>query len=180
MVAHLSSSSNPPSSFNQCHGRCFSCYLATWSAMPGYVKAPTDTEQRPSRSPTMLSSLIRWLQIKKYQYEVTFSLYMLTSTEKVVFSRRLPMHGELRLMLMQTPSSSFWYHSSRPQPFTTCRTILPSSQTDCGITSMENLYTRRWSIPMALSIAKETVTMSLKNALSSDTTASALRNMHEL
>lgn len=142
MVAHLTSSSNPSSSFNQCHGRCISCYLATWSAMPGYVKAPRATEQQSSRSPTMLSSLIRWLQIKKYQYEVTFSLYMLTSTEKVVFSRKLPMHGDCRLTLMQTPSSSSWCHSSRLQPFTTCRIIWPSSQTDCGITSTENLYTR--------------------------------------
>ena len=32
------------------------------------------------------ASLRRWLQIKKYQYEVTFSLYMLTSTEKIIFS----------------------------------------------------------------------------------------------
>lgn len=42
-----------------------------------------------SKSP--LSSLVRWLQIKKYQYEVTFSLYMLTSTEKCVFSTYTPL-----------------------------------------------------------------------------------------
>ena len=41
-------------------------------------------ENRQSASP--LNSLIRWLQLKNYQYEVTFSLYMLTYTEKVVFS----------------------------------------------------------------------------------------------
>lgn len=37
---------------------------------------------------TMLypSSLLRWLQRKRYQYEVTFSLYMLTPTEKFIFS----------------------------------------------------------------------------------------------
>jgi uncharacterized membrane protein len=37
---------------------------------------------------TMLypSSLLRWLQRKRYQYEVTFSLYMLTGTEKFIFS----------------------------------------------------------------------------------------------
>jgi hypothetical protein len=28
----------------------------------------------------------KWVQKKKYQYEVTFSLYMLTPTEKFVFS----------------------------------------------------------------------------------------------
>lgn len=33
-----------------------------------------------------LSSLLRWLQRKRYQYEVTFSLYMLTPTEKIIFS----------------------------------------------------------------------------------------------
>ena len=32
------------------------------------------------------SNLIRWLQRKRYQYEVTFSLYMLTPTEKFIFS----------------------------------------------------------------------------------------------
>ncbi|KAG8532063.1 uncharacterized protein KY384_003700 [Bacidia gigantensis] len=32
------------------------------------------------------SDLFKWLQRKKYQYEVTFSLYMLTPTEKFVFS----------------------------------------------------------------------------------------------
>lgn len=32
------------------------------------------------------TSLLRWLQRKRYQYEVTFSLYMLTPTEKFIFS----------------------------------------------------------------------------------------------
>ena len=32
------------------------------------------------------SSLYRWLQRKRYQYEVTFSLYMLTPIEKFIFS----------------------------------------------------------------------------------------------
>ncbi|KAF2711124.1 hypothetical protein K504DRAFT_466148 [Pleomassaria siparia CBS 279.74] len=32
------------------------------------------------------SSFLRWLQRKRYQYEVTFSLYMLTSTEKIIFN----------------------------------------------------------------------------------------------
>jgi hypothetical protein len=39
---------------------------------------------RPRKS--YISSFIRWLQLKKYQYEVTFSLYMLTPTEKLIFS----------------------------------------------------------------------------------------------
>ena len=33
------------------------------------------------------TGLVKWLQKKNYQYEVTFSLYMLTPTEKFVFSR---------------------------------------------------------------------------------------------
>ena len=33
--------------------------------------------------------LLRWFQRKRYQYEVTFSLYMLTPTEKFVFSECL-------------------------------------------------------------------------------------------
>ncbi|CAI6329404.1 unnamed protein product [Periconia digitata] len=40
---------------------------------------------------TMLypSSLLRWLQRKRYQYEVTFSLYMLTPTEKFILNSLL-------------------------------------------------------------------------------------------
>ncbi|KAK8248140.1 hypothetical protein HDK77DRAFT_441680 [Phyllosticta capitalensis] len=32
------------------------------------------------------TAVLRWLQRKRYQYEVTFSLYMLTPTEKFIFS----------------------------------------------------------------------------------------------
>ncbi|KAK0249640.1 hypothetical protein LTR91_010609 [Friedmanniomyces endolithicus] len=32
------------------------------------------------------TNLVKWLQKKNYQYEVTFSLYMLTPTEKFVFN----------------------------------------------------------------------------------------------
>ncbi|KAH8600868.1 hypothetical protein B0O99DRAFT_609682 [Bisporella sp. PMI_857] len=35
---------------------------------------------------SMVASSFRWLQRKKYQYEVTFSLYMLTPTEKFIFN----------------------------------------------------------------------------------------------
>ncbi|KAG9236609.1 hypothetical protein BJ875DRAFT_455934 [Amylocarpus encephaloides] len=34
----------------------------------------------------MFTSAFRWLQRKRYQYEVTFSLYMLTPTEKFIFN----------------------------------------------------------------------------------------------
>jgi hypothetical protein len=33
-----------------------------------------------------VSSLFRWMRLKIYQYEVTFSLYMLTPIEKFIFS----------------------------------------------------------------------------------------------
>lgn len=33
-----------------------------------------------------VSSLFRWMRLKVYQYEVTFSLYMLTPIEKLIFS----------------------------------------------------------------------------------------------
>lgn len=36
------------------------------------------------------SSFLKWLQRKRYQYEVTFSLYMLTSTEKFILSTSEP------------------------------------------------------------------------------------------
>ena len=39
--------------------------------------------------PHPTTNLARWLQKKNYQYEVTFSLYMLTPTEKFVFSMRI-------------------------------------------------------------------------------------------
>jgi Small subunit of serine palmitoyltransferase-like len=48
---------------------------------------PTIDSKVPSRPrKSYISSFIRWLQLKKYQYEVTFSLYMLTPTEKLIFS----------------------------------------------------------------------------------------------
>ncbi|KEF61414.1 uncharacterized protein A1O9_02980 [Exophiala aquamarina CBS 119918] len=49
--------------------------------MPDYSKV---VKEQPRGS--YLSSFVRWLQLKKYQYEVTFSLYMLTSTEKFIFN----------------------------------------------------------------------------------------------
>lgn len=39
------------------------------------------------------AALLRWFQRKRYQYEVTFSLYMLTSTEKFIFSAFAPLEA---------------------------------------------------------------------------------------
>ena len=48
------------------------------------------------------SDFLRWLQRKHYQYEVTFSLYMMTPTEKFIFSKLAlpPMHHQYTLPLM--------------------------------------------------------------------------------
>lgn len=39
-------------------------------------------------SPDLIAppSLLRWLKRKRYQYEVTFGLYMMTPTEKFILS----------------------------------------------------------------------------------------------
>lgn len=46
---------------------------------------PPTNAAMPSET-SVVSSGFRWLQRKRYQYEVTFSLYMLTPTEKFIFS----------------------------------------------------------------------------------------------
>lgn len=38
----------------------------------------------------ILTSFVRWIRLKIYQYEVTFALYMLTPTEKFIFSTYSP------------------------------------------------------------------------------------------
>lgn len=40
--------------------------------------------------PSALPALIKFLQRKRYQYEVTYSLYMLTPVEKFIFSTLRP------------------------------------------------------------------------------------------
>src|ERR1700761_7478577 len=49
-------------------------------------EAPKARRTQPLPRPSYLTSFIHWVQLKKYQYEVTYSLYMLTSTEKAIFS----------------------------------------------------------------------------------------------
>ncbi|PWY80955.1 hypothetical protein BO94DRAFT_470385 [Aspergillus sclerotioniger CBS 115572] len=34
----------------------------------------------------IINSLVRWVRLKIYQYEVTFAVYMLTPTEKFIFN----------------------------------------------------------------------------------------------
>lgn len=54
------------------------------------------------------SSLLRWLQRKRYQYEVTFSLYMLTPTEKFIFSAFTPFESHSTRL----PPSSLTRHTN--------------------------------------------------------------------
>lgn len=54
-----------------------------------------------SPSPSIFTSFLRWLRLKNYQYEVTFALYMLTPTEKFIFSSfpsLLPSVPEIELL----------------------------------------------------------------------------------
>ncbi|KIX97957.1 uncharacterized protein Z520_06035 [Fonsecaea multimorphosa CBS 102226] len=48
--------------------------------VPDYAKVAKEGKR------SQLSSFLHWVQLKKYQYEVTFSLYMLTPTEKFIFN----------------------------------------------------------------------------------------------
>ncbi|KAK7730791.1 hypothetical protein SLS57_001623 [Botryosphaeria dothidea] len=41
------------------------------------------------------TAVLRWLQRKRYQYEVTFSLYMLTPTEKFIFNSFVFLFGSM-------------------------------------------------------------------------------------
>ena len=40
--------------------------------------------------PSRTSAFVRWLQLKRYHYEVTFPLYMFTPAEKFIFSDYSP------------------------------------------------------------------------------------------
>ncbi|KAG9249191.1 hypothetical protein BJ878DRAFT_563436 [Calycina marina] len=49
---------------------------------------------------SVVASSFQWLQRKKYQYEVTFSLYMLTPTEKFIFNSFLFLFSSMVLIAM--------------------------------------------------------------------------------
>lgn len=52
-------------------------------------KSKTDKTTPPDtiKMLSLLDSFIRWCKRKNYQYEVTFAIYMLTPTEKCIFSK---------------------------------------------------------------------------------------------
>ncbi|KAL3427056.1 hypothetical protein PVAG01_00565 [Phlyctema vagabunda] len=69
---------------------------------------------------SMLESTFRWLKRKRYQYEVTFSLYMLTPTEKFIFNSFLFLFFSMIIIAMTlylpqhiaflTNRAWFYYH----------------------------------------------------------------------
>lgn len=54
-----------------------------YASPPSYSRSD---DERRRRETSRTAALLRWFQLKRYQYEVTFSLYMLTPTEKFIFS----------------------------------------------------------------------------------------------
>ncbi|OAT09502.1 hypothetical protein BDBG_05264 [Blastomyces gilchristii SLH14081] len=69
-------------------------------------------------SPSIITSFIRWLRLKNYQYEVTISLYMLTPIEKFVFNTLLLLITSMLLAAayvylpdhVTTVSKRIWYY----------------------------------------------------------------------
>ncbi|PGH00691.1 hypothetical protein GX51_05677 [Blastomyces parvus] len=69
-------------------------------------------------SPSIITSFIRWLRLKNYQYEVTISLYMLTPIEKLVFNTLLLLITSMLLTAayvylpdhLTTISKRIWYY----------------------------------------------------------------------
>jgi hypothetical protein len=49
------------------------------------------------------AALVRWVRLKIYQYEVTFAVYMLTPTEKFIFSMFLLQYCA-RSIFLQKPA----------------------------------------------------------------------------
>ncbi len=65
--------------------------------------------------PSTTKSVIRWLQLKRYQYEVTFPLYMLTPVERFVLSKYITF-SLLLLLLLLLLFLLFLFSLSNPEP----------------------------------------------------------------
>ncbi|PGH09938.1 hypothetical protein AJ79_05554 [Helicocarpus griseus UAMH5409] len=69
-------------------------------------------------SPSIITSFIRWLRLKNYQYEVTIAIYMLTPTEKFIFNTLLLLITSMLLTAayvylpnhLLTISKRIWYY----------------------------------------------------------------------
>lgn len=145
------------------------------------------SEQEHSKgSPTMFAAFVRWLQVKKYQYDVTLALYMLTPTERLIFSMSsdvmcldvgdansytdMIMLVLISLLMTATVyylpnhlalvSSRLWYYIHGDAFYDT---MIHGSSTSVGLGSL-----------------KETVTSSLYNAHTVGAGKAVTQNMHEL
>lgn len=96
-IFHVLAPQLKPSQSAHAHLHCQHPYIRVEHLPP--TERPTTSDHRPRLPPpvppntqTMFytTTLLRWLQRKRYQYEVTFSLYMLTPTEKIIFSTPNP------------------------------------------------------------------------------------------
>jgi hypothetical protein len=83
------------------------------------------------------TSLLRWLQRKRYQYEVTFSLYMLTSTEKFILSTsvHLPPSARHSTSLTRDPGLHPDHESKPPWSETTREDANCAAQTRSSFSS---------------------------------------------
>ena len=84
LFIHFESRSLPPNnSSSPSHLTNQPCNCLTLATQ---AKLSSSGQQKAPFTMLYASNLIRWLQRKRYQYEVTFSLYMLTPMEKFIFS----------------------------------------------------------------------------------------------
>ncbi|KAJ5107744.1 hypothetical protein N7478_005455 [Penicillium angulare] len=96
----------------------------------------------------ILSSIVRWVRLKIYQYEVTFAIYMLTSTEKFIFNTLLltlitgiaigiyvylPNH-------LRTIYGHLWYYYAGERPFMSSRLTSMSSVFGEATPSIDVMY----------------------------------------
>ena len=73
------------------------------------------------------SNFVRWLRRKQYQYEVTFSLYMLTPTEKFIFSMSSPFLEHMSRLNSHTRPLSMILYFKRCYSFLYTQDTLNSS-----------------------------------------------------
>ncbi|KAJ5622926.1 hypothetical protein N7490_011531 [Penicillium lividum] len=77
----------------------------------------------------LISSFVRWVRMKIYQYEVTFAIYMLTPTEKFIFNSLLltlitMIAGGIYVYLpnhLRTIYSHMYYYAVGERPFISSR-----------------------------------------------------------
>ncbi|KAF1990098.1 hypothetical protein K402DRAFT_390407 [Aulographum hederae CBS 113979] len=93
------------------------------------------------------SDLMRWLSRKHYQYEVTFSLYMLTPTEKFIFNSFLFLFLSLIIIasslylpehLSKLASRAFYYYAGGPEDTHNTPPTMPNSPSPLPLSSQNS------------------------------------------